>query len=282
MPELPEVATVVSQLGDALVARQIVSVWSEWPKALHPTEALFSERVVGAHIIKTRRYGKHIVIDLNNHISIVIHLKMTGHLLIKNDENRNNEAFKDPFNQFIHHRIDFEDGTTLEFSDMRKFGWMEALETVHVEHISSIASLGIDALSPALTAKVFRALLDAKPHTKIGEFLLKQDIIAGIGNIYRSEALFQAKIAPKRLAGSLSGIESARLVRCIKKVLQEALSLGGMSDGDFRDTNGEAGRFQKILGVYGRHGKPCPKCATIIQRIKIGQRSAFVCVKCQH
>lgn len=281
MPELPEVQTVVSQLGEKIVGKKIKSVWSEWVKAIRPSLAIFKKKVIGTKIIGMRRIGKHIVLDLNNDYSIVIHLKMTGHLLVKNKSNRESEAFKDPYNQFIHHTITFADDTTMEFSDMRKFGWMEVMKTNAVETFPSIKILGIDALSEKLTPKVFDEIVEKKGKLKIGALLLEQNSIAGIGNIYRSESLFQSGILPQRTALSLSIDERRMLLKSIKQVLRKALKYRGMSDGDFRDTDGLEGEFQKELGVYGRVGKPCPKCGTMIQRIKIGQRSVFFCLVCQ-
>lgn len=281
MPELPEVQTVVSQLGEKIVGKKISAVWSEWKKAIRPSFTVFKKRVIGATIIKTRRFGKHIVMDLDTQDSIVIHLKMTGHLLVKTDANRESVAFQDSYNQFIHHVITFSDATTLEFSDMRKFGWMDVMKTSDVELLPSIASLGVDALSDALTAKAFNAIIEKKKKMKIGVLLLEQHLIAGIGNIYRSESLHQAGILPDRFAESLSIAEQKALLLHIKKVLRKALKYRGMSDGDFRDTNGEEGEFQKVAGVYGRHGNPCPKCGTILQRMTLGQRNAFFCPRCQ-
>jgi formamidopyrimidine-DNA glycosylase len=281
MPELPEVQTVVSQLGEKIVGKKIKTVWSDWLKAVRPSLDTFKKEIGGTKIIGTRRKGKHIVLDLDNAHSIVIHLKMTGHLLVKTDKNRKSKAFQDPYNQFIHHSITFTDGTTLEFSDMRKFGWMEVMLTSKVESLASIATLGIDALSEKFTPKIFDEIVQKKGRLKIGALLLEQKIIAGIGNIYRSESLFQAGILPQRTAGSLAKDERKKLLLSIKKVLRKALTFRGMSDGDFRDTDGREGAFQKVLGVYGRDGKPCPKCGTIIQRIKLGQRSAFFCPACQ-
>jgi len=208
---------------------------------------------------------------------------MTGHFLIKNDTNRASKAFiEDPRNGYIHHIITFVDRTTLEFSDMRKFGWMKVLKTNEVETVSSITSLGVDALSPRLTLAFFRELISRRKKKTIGEILLEQNIIAGIGNIYRSEALFLAGILPTRIAETLTQDEQKKLIASVKKVLKQALKLGGMSDGDFRDTNGLEGQFQKTQYVYSRTDEPCKKCGTIIVRKKIGQRSVFFCPDCQH
>lgn len=283
MPELPEVQTVVSQVGEKLKGKEIQSVWSDWQKRILPSFSVLKKHTVGACIIGTRRYGKHIVIDLDNAYSIVVHLKMTGHFLIKNNQNRFSDAFtKDKVNGFIHHSITFTDGTTLEFSDMRKFGWMHVMKTSEVEALPSIISLGVDALSSLFTVHFLQKLIVRKKRKTIGEVLLEQNEIAGIGNIYRSEALFLANILPFRLSETLTSDEQKNIVIAVKKVLRCALRLGGMSDGDFRDTDGQEGRFQKTRYVYGRDGEPCKKCGTIIVRKKIGQRSVFFCSKCQH
>lgn len=282
MPELPEVQTVVTQLEQKIVGKKIVSAWSDWPKKILTPFALFRAGIEGSQVRGVRRLGKHIVIDLDNDASIVAHLKMTGHFLIKNTKNRFSKAFtEDPYNGYIHHIITFSDGTTLEFSDMRKFGWLKLLPTKEVEVHKSIATLGRDALSRSLTPSLFHALLSGRSKRSIGEVLLEQHLIAGIGNIYRSEALFIAGILPDRKVVTLKEGEWQQLLPAIKKVLRQAVKLRGMSDGDFRDTDGLEGRFKRALYVYGRSGQPCKKCGTIIERKKLGSRSVFFCSRCQ-
>lgn len=282
MPELPEVQTVVSQLGRKVVGKIIQSFWSDWKKRIFPSTLVFAKKVRGAAILGTRRFGKHIVIDLDNGFSIVAHLKMTGHFLVKNKGNRLSAAFtQDPVNGYIHHILTFTDKTTLEFSDMRKFGWLHIMKTGEVETLSSIASLGIDALSPKLTPEHFQGLLLDKKKRPIGVVLLEQSLLAGIGNIYRSEVLFLAGINPMRQIETLTKSEWPKILPAIKKVLRTAVKFRGTSVGDFRDTDGTEGSFQKTLFVYGRTGEPCKKCGTMILRKKIGQRSIFFCSRCQ-
>lgn len=282
MPELPEVQTVVTQLGKKIVGKKIRGTRSDWQKKILPSYAVFARKTRGASVRGVRRFGKHIVIDLDSGHSIVAHLKMTGHFLVKNKGNRQSPAFtQDPKNAYIHHILTFRDGTTLEFSDMRKFGWLHVVKTEAVEALPSIAALGMDALAPALTLLRFRVLLGVKPARSVAVALLEQHVIAGIGNIYRSEALFGAGILPTRLLGTLSPDEWKRLHRTLRRVLRQAISHRGTSDGDFRDTDGRAGNFQDNLYVYGRAGKPCRKCGTIIVRKTLGQRSVFYCSQCQ-
>jgi formamidopyrimidine-DNA glycosylase len=288
MPELPEVQTVVAQLNEKIVGKTLVLVWSDWHKAIRPSLKEVRNACEGGVFLLARRFGKHIVLDMSRKTpigevfaSLVIHLKMTGHLLVKTPLNRESKAFLDPYNQFIHHRLVCSDDTEIAFSDMRKFGWIEALPTDQVMRVVSIASLGVDALSPYLTGASLAKKVSKNSKTTIGAFLLNQKIIAGIGNIYRSEALFRARVLPQRGATSIVPFEWESIVASIQGVLHEALVHRGMSGGDFRDTDGKPGEFQKELGVYGRYGKPCPKCATILVREKIGQRSVFFCPKCQ-
>jgi formamidopyrimidine-DNA glycosylase len=282
MPELPEVQTVVSQLKQKIVGKKIVKVWSDWQKNIRPSYAKFARMVKDATALDARRFGKHIVIDLDNGYSIAAHLKMTGHFLVKNARNRESPAFtKDPKNRHIHHIITFSDGATLEFSDMRKFGWWRVVKTTEVELLPSIASLGIDALSPGLTTKLFQKLLSRRNQRPVGEVLLEQNLIAGIGNIYRSEALFLAGIFPTRLIKNIKPDEWKKLLSAIKTVLRKSIKMRGTSDSDFRDTDGLIGGFQRVLYVYARAGEACKKCGTIILRKKLGQRSVFYCNKCQ-
>lgn len=282
MPELPEVQTVVSQLGKKIVGETVLGIRSEWKKNVRPSFAVFARKTKGGSVVAVRRFGKHIVIDLDNGFSIIIHLKMTGHLLWKTEENRESKAFtEDLYNGFIRHALSFSDGSTLEFSDMRKFGWLHAMPTEEVEKLPSIKSLGIDALSPSLTAKRFREIVASRPKRTIGEALLDQDRVAGIGNIYRSEALFLAGVRPDRIVASITDEEWRQILPSVKRVLRAAARLGGLSGGDFRDTDGRDGRFQRAAYVYQRDSDLCKICGTIIKRKKLGQRSVFYCAHCQ-
>jgi formamidopyrimidine-DNA glycosylase len=282
MPELPEVQTVTSQLDRYIKGKTIAFFWTGWSKKILTPLPQFKKNTCGATILGARRLGKHIVVDLDNDYSVVIHLKMTGHFLYKTGKTRASEAFtKDPRNGFIHHIFTFSDGSTLEFSDMRKFGWLRALPTAGVAELKSIQDLGIDALSPRLSAKLLQELCQKRINKTIGEVLLEQNLVAGIGNIYRSEALFLAGILPQRNVMSIDDTEWPVLLTCIKKVLRTAVRLGGTSDGDFRDLFGLPGRHQRSLYVYRRHTLGCKKCGTIIVRKKIGARSIFFCTTCQ-
>lgn len=282
MPELPEVQTVVSQLAKKIIGKTIAGFWSDWEKQVRPGLKRLSKLAIGGTVLGARRIGKHIVIDLDNDHSLVIHLKMSGHLLYKDAANKNAKEWEDPMNRFIHHRIEFRDGSWVDFSDLRKFGWIDCVATAEVERIKSIALLGRDALASECDYDFFESLLRASKRKRIATLLLEQDKIAGIGNIYRSEMLYRAGIRPFRLAGKITKAERPKLFRAMKEVLREAVRLRGTTDGDFRDTAGKPGGFQRTLFVYGRAGLPCKRCDTIVVRKKLGQRSIFFCPECQH
>ncbi len=282
MPELPEVQTVVTQIGKKITGKTMAGFWTDWDKKVLEPVSKVKKLVKGTTVLGTRRFGKTIVIDLDNAYSIVIHLKMTGHLLYKDEANQGAKEWQDPTNQYIHHRFDFEDGSHVDFSDMRKFGWVDICETAEILNHRHIEKLGVDALSRDFGPEILGEYCARTPKKSIGMLLLEQEKIAGIGNIYRSEALYRAGILPHRHAGTLTPREIRVLHEKIQEVLREAVRLRGTTDGDFRDTAGKRGSFQKRLYVYGRTGLPCKKCGTIIERKKIGSRSVFFCSRCQH
>ena len=290
MPELPEVQTVVNDLEKKVIGRIISDFGSEWKKQVRPSFAAFKRGVIGKKIIGSRRIGKHIILDLSSACqqadsgsSIVIHLKMTGHLLLKIKSLRpwRSKYFDERVNGYVRHWFEFSDGSRLEFSDMRKFGWVALVKTDKVEEMKEISLLGIDALDAGLTFEKFEKLLEKKKKSKIGIVLLDQKWIAGIGNIYRSEILFDAQIHPEKLVESLNKSERKKLYLSMRKILRKAVRLRGTSDVDYRDTDGKKGAFQNFLKVYRRTGEKCIGCTGKVQVIKIGQRSAFFCSKCQ-
>lgn len=200
----------------------------------------------------------------------------------QNAKRKTNEKdyFNEKVNQYIHHIFYLKSGGTLEFSDLRKFGKIILSDTNEVGNIEEIKSLGVDAMSREFTLEKLNDILNEKK-TKIKLLLMDQSKVAGIGNIYASEILYEAGILPTRPADKISREERKKLFSAIKKVLEYGIKLRGTSDSDYRDTAGAPGLFQDVLKVYRRAGKTCPKCGTIVQRIKLGQRGTFFCPVCQ-
>jgi formamidopyrimidine-DNA glycosylase len=288
MPELPEVETIVSDLNKKIKGAIITKFWSDFPSAVKGATLLqFQRELKAKKILSAERVGKNIFLHLSDGKSLHIHLRMTGHLLVKKQEVRSKkhqsaDYFNDKVNQYIHHIWYLSKNKTLEFSDLRKFATIQLLETKTLGKYLAEKKIGIDAMSEKFTLAKFNELLNAKPKMLIGIFLLDQSIISGIGNIYRSEILFMAGVLPERNAESLTKDERKKIYLSTKKILKLAIKMRGTSDSDYRDSDGAPGHFQKMLKVYRRDKSPCPqKCGGVILRKKMAQRSVFFCEKCQ-
>jgi formamidopyrimidine-DNA glycosylase len=274
MPELPEVQTIVNDL-QTIISDTITDFWSDWERALsdekgHISSKKAKELLLGEKIIAIERQGKNILIRLTGKLSIIIHLRMTGQLVIKEKA--------DPTSKHVHHIFYLKKHGSLEFSDIRKFATIKILPT----DLASIPNFsGIDPFDKQFTQKYFSNLLTNSKNKTIKEILMDNSLILGIGNIYASEILFEAKINPSRKADSLSENDKLQIFKSILKILKKAIQLRGTSVSDYRDSKGQKGSFQKVLQVYKKHGQKCQKCDTIIARTVIAQRSTFYCPKCQ-
>lgn len=316
MPELPEVYTTVSQLQDEIIGKTITDVWSDFHHNGTPKENTlkdpnyyggFVSTVTGATINNVQRRGKNILLHLDNNHTVLIHMKLTGHLTVGTytqntkevreripDDKR--EAWEreawlpvadddsplwDPFNRYIHLVFTFADETNLVLSDMRKFAKVTLLDPDNLADSPEIAELGPNPFD--LTAKQFVATIQTKRSGKIKEVLLDQSVIAGVGNIYSDEALWLSKIHPLRDIHDLSDTELASLHRSLKQVMTRAIETGGDSDSDYRDVYGRKGNFQNFHQAYRQTGTPCSRrgCSGTIERIKLGSRSAHYCPVCQ-
>jgi formamidopyrimidine-DNA glycosylase len=289
MPELPEVQTIVSDLNQKIVGYTIADFWSDWPKAIKNLSLeKFRKEIKNRKILGVRRLGKNIFIDLSGGKTLYVHLKMTGHLLVKSKDKSpksKTNYFSDKVNNYIHHIWTLRKNKkelSMEFSDVRKFAKIVLDKTKKINELPEIKKLGIDAMNSKFAFAKFGDILSKRSQKKIGLVLMEQELLAGIGNIYRSEILFESKILPQRKVSSLKEEEKKDIFKNIKKVLQKAIKMRGTSDSDYRDTNGAPGNFQKFLKVYRRAGKRCPRCATIIKKSALGQRSVFFCPKCQN
>jgi formamidopyrimidine-DNA glycosylase len=296
MPELPEVETIIGDLNEKIKSDTIVDFWSDWPKAIkNKSYEKFRSEIKNREILGARRIGKNIFFDLSGEKTLYIHLKMTGHLLVKSPkfqpkagppmaekiQSDDENYFSEKVNQYVHHIFFLKSGRTLEFSDVRKFAKIVLDDSGKINELKEMRALGVDALSPEFTLKKFSEIIERFSKRPIGILLMDQAVIAGIGNIYRSEALFEAGILPERLSGELKSAEIGKLHRETLKVLKKAIKLRGTSDSDYRDTAGAPGNFQKVLKVYRREKQKCKKCGIMIVRKTLGQRSVFICPTCQ-
>jgi formamidopyrimidine-DNA glycosylase len=303
MPELPEVQTTVNGLNKTVKGKTIVDVWTDiavatpsLPHHNHSTKSaaffkVFKKTIIGATIIKAERHAKNIFIHLSNKQSIWIHMKMTGHMMYGRYEfdkktnqwmpaqDEKNDALRDPFNKYLHTVFSIKDGKNIKqlvLSDVRKFAKVTLLPT---NTIADALDIGPEPLTKEFTLAVCTEQLLKHPTRPIKEVLLDQKIISGIGNIYSDEALWLAGIHPLRKVADITKSEMKKLYEAIKIVLEKGIDFGGDSTSDYRDINGERGKFQASHNAYRMTGKPCKKkgCSGIIARIPFGGRGAHFC-----
>jgi formamidopyrimidine-DNA glycosylase len=301
MPELPEVQTTVNGINVHLVGLTIKDVWTDYNSAFHKGKknikdtnyfTHFKKEIVGAKIEKARRRAKNILIDLSNGKTILIHMKMTGHLLYgpyvydkKTNiwKARDNGPLADPFNKFIHLVFSLSNGKELAFSDMRKFAKVFVEETAHIDLHLDLSALGPEPLGQNFTFDVFYRALIRRPNSKIKQILMDQKIIAGIGNIYSDELLWLSNIHPLSTVSKLPRLKLKRAYEATIKVLKKGIDFGGDSMSDYRNLEGERGMFQHAHNAYRLTGKICKKkgCGGKIEKIKVGGRSGHFCNKHQ-
>jgi formamidopyrimidine-DNA glycosylase len=273
MPELPEVQTVTNDL-QILTGDIITGFWTNWPRAISTiSPATLEKKIKGKKIKSICRLSKFIVLNLNSEESLLIHLRMTGKLLVKSEKLKVK-------NKHLHHVFYLKKHGALEFHDIRKFATIKIVPTSEVKLENF--KLGMDPLDKKFTPAYLKEIMAKRPNKSIKSLLLDQEMLSGIGNIYASEILFNAGILPDRKAVSLSSPEISTLCKSIKKILIKAIQMRGTSVSDYRDGNGKKGSFQKVLKVYKKHGQKCHYCATMIEKSVIGQRSTFYCPTCQH
>jgi formamidopyrimidine-DNA glycosylase len=282
MPELPEVETVRRGLSPVMEGQVISLAEVNRPDLRWPLPDRMANRLTGQRVIALRRRSKYLLADLSSGETLLIHLGMSGRMLISGAQ----------LGQFYHDHpapqkhdhvvLHMESGARITFNDARRFGAMDLMPTATAEAHPLLAVLGPEPLSNDFNEPYLIARLQGR-RTPIKSALLDQRLVAGLGNIYVCETLYRARISPLRLAGSLKRPAMSRLVPLIRTVLTEAIEAGGSSLRDFRQTDGELGYFQKHFQVYGREDQPCetPGCTgTVIRTVQSG-RSSFWCASCQ-
>ena len=282
MPELPEVETVRRGLAPAMEGFVIARAQVNRPDLRWPFPANMADRLTGKRVLQLRRRSKYILADLDSGETALIHLGMSGRMLVSGD----------PLGQFVHSHpapekhdhvvFDMENGARITFNDPRRFGAMDLFTTATGESHPLLISIGPEPLGNAFDEDY---LVDAlsRRNTPMKSALLDQKLVAGLGNIYVCEALYRSKIHPTRPARRVSKDRITSLVPIIREVLSDAIKAGGSSLRDFRQADGELGYFQHSFDVYGREGAPCRStgCTSTIRRIVQSGRSTFYCPTCQ-
>ena len=274
MPELPEVQTVVDSLLQAGIAgRRIIKAKVNWTKTIAlRTPRSFCDRIKGLTVTSIRRRGKYIIFDFDAPLCLFIHLRMTGRLLVT--------ANSKPLSKHVHVVLHLDDARCLHFQDTRKFGRMHLTK----DTAGILDRLGPEPLSREFTAEWLRQAMQSSSRI-IKPMLLDQTVIAGLGNIYVDEALWTAKIHPRRISSTLTSTEIKALHRAIRKVLRKGIKNNGTSLGlgttNFVSAGQRQGRNQLQLNVFRQTHRPCPRCKDEIKRIIVGQRSTHICGTCQ-
>ncbi len=270
MPELPEVETYARDLSGRLTGRRFTGARVDWPRQLpRNTPEELDRRIRGQRVEAVGRRGKYIVMDLSED-RLLVHLKMSGRLQIA--------PASAPDNPHAHVVLGMDEGEELRFHDPRKFGRVYLL----ADASPLLGDLGPEPLDPGFDVELFRERLAGR-RGRLKPLLLDQRFLAGLGNIYVDESLWQARLHPLRSADSLSAAEQAALHAAIVDVLGRAVEARGtsFSEAGYRDLTGNMGEMQGSLQVFRRQGEPCPACGTPIERMTVGQRGTHICPHCQ-
>ena len=286
MPELPEVETVVRGLNRLILKKKIAQVKHDWPKSFLNLEKDVNDFMIGAEISKVQRRGKAIIIKLNNGWALVTHLRMTGQMVYRGEENwgaghPNDDFLNDLPNKSTRVEIDFEDQTKLFFNDQRKFGYMKLLPEPEIEELSFFQKLGPEPLEDSFTVEIFKERLLKKKNSLIKPTILDQSVIAGVGNIYADEALWRAKIHPETRIKDFSNVDFENLHESIRFVMNKSIEKGGSTDRNYVNADGSRGNYLEYAAVYHKNGQPCKRCGTEISKIRVGGRGTHFCENCQ-
>jgi len=271
MPELPEVETIRRQLAPHVEGRVVQHLEILDPRftlPLAPDEVV--DAVEGRRVERLTRRGKYFIFELQDDVFLMVHLRMTGNLLL------------DPAPDTPYQRVIFtlDDGHVVRFCDPRRFGTGELAIGADALEAFFAGRLGIEPLGDELTGPRLKAMARNR-RAPVKAFLLDQRHIAGVGNIYADEALFRARIHPLRPAGKLTGAQCAALADAVKVVLAAGIDAGGSTIDDFRHPDGVAGAFQNDFLVHLRRGEPCPTCGTAVIKLVAAGRGTYVCESCQ-
>lgn len=309
MPELPEVETTTKGLRKTILGLTVKNVWTDLstrdkrqrdavasPKYFR----IFKKEITGKKVLSVERRAKNILINISGNKTILIHLKMTGHLLygkykfvpslgpdLKNSKRLGlvrglwvpdkKGPLHDPYNRFVHVVFTFSNGKHLAFSDARKFGKITLLDTKTAHETKHLKNIGPEPLDKKFTLKKLKECLGKKPQGKIKTVLMDQSVIAGIGNIYSDEILWRIGVHPERKVSKINEKELRLMLKAIKETLSRGIDFGGDSMSDYRNIHGLPGKFQLQHQAYGRKGEKCRKCKGIIERKMINGRSAHFC-----
>ncbi|HSW85196.1 MAG TPA: bifunctional DNA-formamidopyrimidine glycosylase/DNA-(apurinic or apyrimidinic site) lyase [Candidatus Saccharimonadales bacterium] len=288
MPELPEIETLRTGLGRLLPGRRIAAVDSNWSKSFPNSTDVIASHLIGAKITSVTRRAKVLIVNLTSQYSLVVHLKMTGQLVFRGD----NENFGagHPSDSLVGQlpdkstrvTLEFIDGAKLFFNDQRKFGWMRLIPTAEILNLNFFKKIGPEPLSSDFNWQILRDQMMTRKNSIIKVALLDQTVVAGIGNIYADESLWGARIHPMETINRLTAKQFQKLYDELTFVLHLAIEKGGSTDRNYVDAEGRRGSYLQFARVFRREGQACPRHQqTLIQKIRVAGRGTHICPKCQ-
>lgn len=279
MPELPEVETVRLGLTKYVVGHKIDEVEIKVPKLFEGDK----KNVEGAKVIGIRRFGKGLIIDLDNKYSLAIHIKLTGQLIYRDEKTKNQEVSKEKVGTLpssaTHVIFHLDKNAILYYNDRRRFGWIKVVPTSEVLDLPFFKSMGPEPFKDLTYEKFEKVILSSA--VSIKPLIMDQKRIGGIGNIYANDALNLSKIDPKRKAKTLLKKEIEAIYKAILNVMEKGMKYGGASELNFVNVLGQEGGYQRHSLVYGKQGGPCPNCGKIIKKYFLGGRGTYTCENCQ-
>jgi formamidopyrimidine-DNA glycosylase len=287
MPELPEVETVRIGLSRLLPGKRITTVDFDWSKSFPNASADVALFLVNASVEIIKRRAKVLIIELSSGYSLVIHLKMTGQLVYRDEHQRfgaghpNASLVGELPDKSTRVTISFADASKLFFNDQRKFGWVRLLPTPEVMNLDFFKKVGPEPLGADFTPKMMIERLRRRKNSAIKAVLLDQTVIAGVGNIYADESLWGAKIHPSTLVRDLSDSRLTTLHRELIAVLKMSIEKGGSTDRNYVDAEGKRGSYLTFARVFRRENLPCPRCGTMIIKTRVAGRGTHLCPYCQ-
>jgi len=270
MPELPEVETIKNDLNKLIVGREILAIESDSLKQVKPSLAVVKKAIVNAKIKKICRRAKLIQVFLDNNKILLIHLKLTGRLLVRKQ--------KEPEDKWQRVIIDLSGGKQLRLVDLRKFGWIKLVKDKK-ELAKILVEFGPEPGNDLPLADFKKILQSTRRPVKV--VIMDQKKISGVGNIYAADALFLAGVDPRRPANEMTPQEAKKLLAAIEKVFKAGIKYRGASDQHYLDALGHKGKYQEHFLVYNRQGKPCWQCKAGIKKIKLAGRGTYFCPRCQ-
>lgn len=273
MPELPEVETIGRALKSYLTGRSIRKVELFAEKLREPLDSLKDPRLLGKKVLDVRRRGRYLIVDLEENLALLMHFGMSG--VLKTVPLAQARA------KHEHVIFDLGNGESLRFECPRRFSLLKLLDLPCAGAIpAELNKLGVEPLSDEFNAEYFCAAAQ-KRKLSVKEFLMLNEVVTGVGNIYATEALFKCRISPLRAACDVTAKEAQQLVAEVKAILLDSINSGGTTFSDYRQLDGSTGKYVLALDAYGRAGEPCRVCGTLLAAVKQGGRTTAYCPKCQ-